>query len=250
MNEILQDLLVIDCSIQNGFQSLLATTSRAGLDTHSNEIKQNIREFKDKLKEMKEYCDAFTPNTNSGGLMSKLSRSSAKNEYSEMLNSSPKDVFINELQIQKERLSTIETRFRNSYLAVQVKLDQIERDALVNSSNSSDTSSASSEVKKRNLNNQILLKQSNQMTNKLSDINRQLKWTENQTGDIIPVLDESSKLLKNTSQEFGYMKTAITDGRRLLTRLDRREFTDKLLIILCLCFFFSVVLYIFCKRFF
>ena len=249
MNEILQDLLVIDCSIQNGLQSLLMATSRVNLESHSNSIKQNMREFKDKLKEMKEYCDAFTPNTNSGGLMSKLSRSSTKNEYSEMLNSSPKDVYINELQIQKERLSTIETRFRNSYLAVQVKLEQIERDALFNSANNDDKSLAS-DAKKRNLNNQILLKQSNQMTSKLGDINRQLKWTENQTSDIIPVLDESSKLLKNTSQEFGSMKTAITDGRRLLTRLDRREFTDKLLIILCLCFFFSVVLYIFFKRFF
>ena len=100
------------------------------------------------------------------------------------------------------------------------------------------------------MNKQSLLKETNQITNKLSDINRQLKWTENQTSDIIPVLDETSKLLKNTSEEFGFMKNAINDGKRLLIRLSRREFTDKLLIILCLCFFFLVVFYIVWKRLF
>jgi protein transport protein SEC20 len=105
-------------------------------------------------------------------------------------------------------------------------------------------------AKKRNINNQLILKQTNEMTSKLNDISRQLKWTENQTSDIIPVLDQSSKTIQNAQQEFTLMKTVITDGRRLLTRLGRREFTDKLLIILCLCFFFSVVFYIVWKRLF
>lgn len=73
---------------------------------------------------------------------------------------------------------------------------------------------------------------------------------ENQTSDIIPVLDESSKVIQNAQQEFNMMRVVIIDGKRLLTRLGRREFTDKLLIILCLCFFFSVVFYIVWKRLF
>ncbi len=105
-------------------------------------------------------------------------------------------------------------------------------------------------AKKRSINNQLLLKQTSEITSKLSDINRQLKWTENQTSEIIPVLDESSKVIRNTQQEFGFMKVVIVDGKRLLVRLSRREFTDKLLIILCLCFFFSVVFYIVWKRLF
>jgi hypothetical protein len=131
----------------------------------------------------------------------------------------------------------------------QVKLDQIEREDLMNSK-ASGLDLESIAAKKRSINNQLLLKQTSEITSKLSDINRQLKWTENQTSEIIPVLDESSKVIRNTQQEFGFMKVVIVDGKRLLVRLSRREFTDKLLIILCLCFFFSVVFYIVWKRLF
>ncbi len=130
-----------------------------------------------------------------------------------------------------------------------MKLDQIEREDLMNSK-ASGLDLESIAAKKRSINNQLLLKQTSEITSKLSDINRQLKWTENQTSEIIPVLDESSKVIRNTQQEFGFMKVVIVDGKRLLVRLSRREFTDKLLIILCLCFFFSVVFYIVWKRLF
>ncbi len=130
-----------------------------------------------------------------------------------------------------------------------MKLDQIEREDLMNSK-ASGLDLESIAAKKRSINNQLLLKQTSEITSKLSDINRQLKWTENQTSEIIPVLDESSKVIRNTQQEFGFKKVVIVDGKRLLVRLSRREFTDKLLIILCLCFFFSVVFYIVWKRLF
>lgn len=130
-------------------------------------------------------------------------------------------------------------------------MNQIEKDALLNSTEPLKVNDANAlAAKKRNINNQLILKQTNEMTTKLSDINRQLKWTENQTSDIIPVLDESSKVIQNAQQEFNMMRVVIIDGKRLLTRLGRREFTDKLLIILCLCFFFSVVFYIVWKRLF
>lgn len=130
-------------------------------------------------------------------------------------------------------------------------MNQIEKDALLNSKEPIKANDANAlAAKKRNINNQLILKQTNEMTTKLSDINRQLKWTENQTSDIIPVLDESSKVIQNAQQEFNMMRVVIIDGKRLLTRLGRREFTDKLLIILCLCFFFSVVFYIVWKRLF
>ena len=130
-----------------------------------------------------------------------------------------------------------------------MKLDQLEREDLLNSKNP-DLDIDSIAARKRSINNQLLLKQTSEITCKLGEINRQLKWTEKQTSEMIPVLDESSKVIRNTEQEFGFMKVVIVDGKRLLVRLGRREFTDKLLIILCLCFFFSVVFYIVWKRLF
>lgn len=130
-----------------------------------------------------------------------------------------------------------------------MKLDQVERENLFKCDRT-DSNPETIATKKRNINNQLILKQNNEITSKLSEINRQLKWTENQTSEIIPVLDESSKGIRNAQQEFSFMNVVIVDGKRLLVRLSRREFTDKLLIILCLCFFFSVVFYIVWKRLF
>jgi phage-related tail protein len=203
-------------------QNLLLVTSSNALESKTRDIKADLKEFKEKLAEMKDFCEST---------------------------SSAKEILDSEYKIQKDHLSTVEARFRTTYLHAQQKLSQIERESLLQVTDSS--SSSSVQMKKRNItNSQTLLTASNQMTHKLSDIHRQLKWTQNQTSDIIPVLDESSRLLKNTSQEFGTMRSAINDGKRLLLRLSRREFTDRLLIILCLAFFSLVCFYICWKRLF
>jgi hypothetical protein len=253
MNDIqhyLQDFLTIDCEIQTNLQQLLLVTTRDGLESKSAEIKRLLKEFKEKLNEMKDFCDSFNSNPSSGNsLISRLvgvtSGSDASLSSTTMNPNSPRDLFVNEYLIHKDQLNTVESRYRNAYLAAQNKLDQIERENLLSSEGSNSTTA---EMKKRNLNSQILLKQSTETTNKLSEISRQLKWVDSQAGEIIPVLDESSKGIRNVQQEFGMMRGAINDGKRLLTRLGRREFTDKLLIVLCLCFFFSVVFYIIWKR--
>jgi hypothetical protein len=269
----LQDLLTIDCDIQTNLQHLALVKSRESLETKSTEIKQLLKDFKMKLNEMKEFCDIYSTNEKSG-FISRFNRSTDADYYSTsatLNTSSPREILVKELQIQSEHLIGIESRFRNTYLTTQAKLDQIERENLLKPSESADPKELA--AKKRNINSkvslirlwhelntnqikfflildQLILKSTNEITSKLSDINRQLKWTENQTSDIIPVLDESSKLIRNTEQEFGFMKVVIVDGKRLLVRLSRREFTDKLLIVICLFFFFSVVLYIVWKRLF
>jgi hypothetical protein len=273
----LQDLLTIDCELQTNLQQLSLIKSRESLEQKSNEIKKNLRQFKDKLSEIKDFCDTIQSTSTSitsgllpDGIVNRLksrnrinsNASSSLNSTSSLLSSSPssslssvlsspKELYINELQIQREHLTSIEARFRNAYLAAQVNIDQMERAKLMEDYNDgSEIDNKKLEAKKANINNQMLLKQSNEMTNKLNEINRQLKWTETQTSDIIPVLETSSKSLRNVQQEFGLMRTSINDGKRLLIRLSRREFTDKLLTILCLCFFFTVVFYIVWKRLF
>lgn len=114
----LQDLLTIDCDIQTNLQNLILISSREALEAKSNEIKLGLRDFKEKLKEMKEYCDIYSKNE-STGFISRFNRSSMS-EYSSMSSSSPKDILVNELQIQKDHLLTVESRFRNAYLAAQV----------------------------------------------------------------------------------------------------------------------------------
>lgn len=136
IQDFLQDLLTIDCNIQSNLQHLLVVTSRESLEAKSNEIKKGMKEFKEKLNEMKDMCDSFGCSTSSNGLFSRLNR--AANNFSSdasAASSSSRDIFRNELQNQKEHLSNVETRFRNAYLAAQVKLDQLERERLFNASN-------------------------------------------------------------------------------------------------------------------
>ena len=253
----LQDLMTIDCEIQTNLQQMSSTTSRQELEAKSNEIKRDIREYKQKLNDMKEYCEIYNLTNNNAGLLSKFANrlSSANSDNSSTFSHSSqstlsKSYFLNELQIQREHLLTIESRFRNAYLATQVKLDQMERETLFSEFDQVDNETRKMEMKKRHLNNQILLKKSNEITGRLEELSKELKFTESQTSGLISVLDNSSNTLKSTQQEFNTMNTAIKDGRRLLIRMNRREFTDKLLIVLCLCFFFFVVFYIVFKRLF
>lgn len=260
IQEFLQDLLTIDCNIQSNLQNLLVVTSRESLEAKSAEIKHGLKDFKEKLNEMKDMYDSFGGNGSNHGLFSRLnmaannfsSGSGDNSHHSTSPLSTSRDMFRSELQNQKEHLANVETRFRNAYLAAQVKLDQIERERLFAATDAGDGAllggMEQTSAKKRHLNNQMLLKQSSDTTNKLKEINRTLKWTVNQTSEVIPVLDSSSRGLKNVQQDFGTMHGVINDGRRLLVRLSRREFTDKLLIVLCLLFFFSVVFYIVWKR--
>lgn len=236
----LNDLLTIDCEIQKNLQHLLIVASEDALEKKSNDIKRGIRQFREKLNEMKDYTESFNLNESSG-FLSKITRSSPQSDQD---SNSSKEVFINQLQIEKEHLSNIENRFRNAYLSAKIKIEQSERESLFSGSHEE------IEVRKRNLTNQMIVKKSNELSSKFNEVNRQLKWTENQTSDLLPVLKESSNSIKNVQQDFGLMKSSISEGKRLLVRLGRREFTDKLLIILSLCFFFSVVFYIVWKRVF
>ena len=54
--------------------------------------------------------------------------------------------------------------------------------------------------------------------------------------------------MTETNEEFKSMSGHIYTSKKLLTKYNRRELTDRLLIILALVFFFSTVVYIVKKR--
>lgn len=114
----LQDLLTIDCDIQTNLQNLILVSSREALEAKSSEIKTGLKNFKQKLKEMKEFCDMYSTND---GFIGRFNKPREADYYASTVNSSsPKDILVNELQIQKDHLLTIESRYRNAYLAAQV----------------------------------------------------------------------------------------------------------------------------------
>lgn len=60
----------------------------------------------------------------------------------------------------------------------------------------------------------------------------------------------SSRTIQETNEEFKTMTGTIQLGRKLITKYNRRELTDKLLIFLALALFLATVLYILKKRLF
>uniref|UniRef100_A0A3Q3WBY3 Sec20 C-terminal domain-containing protein n=1 Tax=Mola mola TaxID=94237 RepID=A0A3Q3WBY3_MOLML len=66
----------------------------------------------------------------------------------------------------------------------------------------------------------------------------------------IYILSTSSRTIQETNDEFKNMTGTIQLGRKLITKYNRRELTDKLLIFLALALFLATVLYILKKRLF
>ena len=64
-----------------------------------------------------------------------------------------------------------------------------------------------------------------------------------------PSVSSSGKVV-NTKDEMKDMSYLVKISHRLLAKYDRRELTDRLVIIAALIFFFTVVLYIIKKRLF
>ena len=88
----LQDLLTIDCDIQTNLHQLLLVTTRECLEAKSSDIKRGLKEFKQRLKEMKEFCDSFSSSGNNS-FIGRL-RSNESGLYGSSLeNSSPKGSF-------------------------------------------------------------------------------------------------------------------------------------------------------------
>jgi hypothetical protein len=232
LQNYLQDLLTIDCNLQTKLQQLCLSQTRNNLEQKATEIKIYLKEYKQKLSEIKDFCNILKNNDN---------------------DSTKKEVFIKEFQIQNDHLVKIETNFRNVYLNQKKKVDNLERDSLLDDSmtDAANTSpTKSNQMRHRNTNKDDLIKQSSGITENLSELNRIIKSSLSQSKATLNTLEVSSKTLKSTHDEFNAMSTTIYDGKRLLTKYDQREFTNKLLFVFSLCLFFSVVFYIIWKRLF
>merc|ERR1712034_247392 len=88
------------------------------------------------------------------------------------------------------------------------------------------------------------------ITNNLMAISRQLAETVEKSKQTVSNLEGTSRTVEEVGEEHRMGGGVIGQSRKLITKYGRREFTDKVLIIFALAFFFAVVLYILRKRLF
>uniref|UniRef100_A0A8I5ZK41 BCL2 interacting protein 1 n=1 Tax=Rattus norvegicus TaxID=10116 RepID=A0A8I5ZK41_RAT len=95
-----------------------------------------------------------------------------------------------------------------------------------------------------------LAQTSSTITESLMGISRMMSQQVQQSEEAMQTLVSSSRTLLDANEEFKSMSGTIQLGRKLITKYNRRELTDKLLIFLALALFLATVLYIVKKRLF
>jgi len=95
-----------------------------------------------------------------------------------------------------------------------------------------------------------LVKMSSGITNQLLAISRHLADTTQLSSDTLSTLANSSTNVMGTQDELQTTNSVISQSGKLLEKYARRQFTDKLIILLAFLFFIACVVYIFQKRFF
>ncbi|XP_006631744.1 vesicle transport protein SEC20 [Lepisosteus oculatus] len=155
---------------------------------------------------------------------------------------SDKLAILNEMEGHRKQMLSNQTAWRKANLACKLAIDNWEKDELLQGRDSS--------VRQRKTTKESLAQTSSDITESLMSISRLMSQQVQQSEETISTLATSSRTVLETNEEFKAMTGTIQLGRKLITKYNRREFTDKLLIYLAVALFAATVLYILKKRLF
>ncbi|XP_062281641.1 vesicle transport protein SEC20 [Scomber scombrus] len=155
---------------------------------------------------------------------------------------SDKQGLIGQVEGHKKQMLSNQTTWRKANLASKLSIDNMEKQALLSGSDSA--------ARQRMMTKEGLAQTSSDITENLMSISRMMAQQVQQSEDTMTSLATSSRTMQETNEEFKTMTGTIQLGRKLITKYNRRELTDKLLIFLALALFLATVLYILKKRLF
>ncbi|KAG9334846.1 hypothetical protein JZ751_006415 [Albula glossodonta] len=149
---------------------------------------------------------------------------------------------MSEVEGHRRQMLSNQTAWRKANLACKLSIDNQEKEELIHGGDSS--------VRNRKATKESLVQTSSDITESLMSISRMMSQQVQQSEETMSSLATSSRTVLETNEEFKAMTGTIQLGRKLITKYNRREFTDKLLIFLALALFLATVLYILKKRLF
>ncbi|KAM7389513.1 hypothetical protein PAMP_023486 [Pampus punctatissimus] len=155
---------------------------------------------------------------------------------------SDKQALISQVEGHKKQMLSNQTAWRKANLASKLSIDNMEKQELL--------SGADTAARQRKMTKEGLAQTSSDITENLMSISRMMAQQVQQSEDTMTSLATSSRTVQETNEEFRTMTGTIQLGRKLITKYNRRELTDKLLIFLALALFLATVLYILKKRLF
>ncbi|XP_028271555.1 vesicle transport protein SEC20 [Parambassis ranga] len=155
---------------------------------------------------------------------------------------SDKQTLMSQVEGHKKQMLSNQTVWRKANLASKMCIDNMEKQALLDGPDSA--------VRQRKMTKESLAQTTSDITENLMSISRMMAQQVQQSEETITSLATSSRTVQETNEEFKTMTGTIQLGRKLITKYNRRELTDKLLIFLALALFLATVLYILKKRLF
>ncbi|CAB1353000.1 unnamed protein product [Coregonus sp. 'balchen'] len=147
-----------------------------------------------------------------------------------------KQDILSETESHRRQNLSNQTAWRKANLACKLSIDNLEKEELLNGEDST--------VRQRKATKESLVQTSGDITESLMSISRMMAQSVSQSEETI------GTLVLETDEEFKSMTGTIHLGRKLISKYNRRELTDKLLIFLAVALFLATVLYILKKRLF
>ncbi|NXW94039.1 SEC20 protein, partial [Alopecoenas beccarii] len=154
---------------------------------------------------------------------------------------SEKQALLREVENHKKQMLSNQAAWRKANLACKIAIDNSEKDQLLQGRES---------FRQRKTTKESLAESASNITESLMSISRMMSQQVQQSEEAVQTLANSSRTILEANEEFKSMSGTIQLGRKLITKYNRRELTDKLLIFLALALFLATVLYILKKRLF
>ncbi|NXH42427.1 SEC20 protein, partial [Dicaeum eximium] len=154
---------------------------------------------------------------------------------------SEKQALLREVENHKKQMLSNQAAWRKANLACKIAIDNSEKDQLLQGRDI---------LRQRKSTKESLAESASNITESLMGISRMMSQQVQQSEETVQTLANSSRTILEANEEFKSMSGTIQLGRKLITKYNRRELTDKLLIFLALALFLATVLYILKKRLF
>ncbi|XP_014068555.1 vesicle transport protein SEC20 [Salmo salar] len=151
---------------------------------------------------------------------------------------SDKLALLSEVDRHRRQMLSNHTAWKKANLASKLSLHNLEKESLLY------------EFRQRKVTKEGLAQTSSDITESPMSISQMMSQQVTQSEESITILATSSQAVLETNEEFKAMTETIQLGRKLITKYNRRELTDKLLIFLKLVLFLTTVFYILKKRLF
>jgi len=157
---------------------------------------------------------------------------------------------LREVESQRRQLETTILSLRRANLQCQLRIEHADRGGLLTSASEDDglRQRRPEAPKKKTVEKERLVNSVSDVTDNMMELSRKLTMQVEHSAAAVETLVSSSKTIQESHEEVQSMDAHINTSKKLLTKFERRQLTDHLLIFLALVFFYATVIYIVKKR--